>query len=246
MRLNKYISQCGYCSRRKADELIVAGKVRVNGEVVTILGFEVRYKEGRKGGDKVMVEGKNIYPARRFDYYRFYKPIGYITTASDEKGRKTIYDVIPKELHHLKPVGRLDKDSSGLIILTNDGDLINHLTHPSQKVPKLYKVTVSGRVELKHLEEFARGVDIDGKQAYCDSRIIEQTNKETVLEIVLYQGLNRQIRKMFEYFGLKVVSLKRIRHATIDIDGLKKGQTKLLKAKQVKELKIYLEKLKNA
>lgn len=243
MRLNKYIAHCGYCSRRKADELIEQKKVRVNGEVVTMLGFEVRHKEGRHGGDKVSVEGKNIYLPKRFDYYKFYKPTGYITTASDEKGRKTIYDIIPKELHHLKPVGRLDKDSSGLIILTNDGELINELTHPSVKVPKLYKVTVEGRVELKHLEEFAKGIKLEGKTAYCDSQIIEQSNKETTLEITLYQGLNRQIRKMFDYFGFNVIHLKRIRHATVDIESLKKGQVKLLKGKQVKELKKYLEKI---
>jgi len=238
MRINKYIAHCGYCSRRKADELIEAGKVKVNGEVVKLLGFEVRVK------DKVMVEGKLLHPAKRFDYYKFYKPTGYITTASDEKGRKTIYDAIPKELHHLKPVGRLDKDSSGLIILTNDGDLINELTHPSVKVPKLYKVTVDDKVEMKHLEAFAKGIKIDNKTAYCDSQIIEQSNKETVLNITLYQGLNRQIRKMFDYFGFKVVSLKRIRHATIDLEGIKKGQVKLIKGKQVKELKKYLEKIK--
>ncbi|GBF23020.1 23S rRNA pseudouridine2605 synthase [Candidatus Gastranaerophilus sp. (ex Termes propinquus)] len=236
MRLNKYIAMCGCASRRGADELIEAGRVKVNGETVTLLGFEVRVR------DKVSVDGKNLHPPKHFDYYKFYKPSGYITTANDEKGRKTIYDLIPKELHHLKPVGRLDKDSSGLIILTNDGELIQKLTHPSVKIPKIYRVTAEGKVELKHLEEFAKGIKIEGKTAYCDSQILEQTNKETLLEITLYQGLNRQIRKMFDYFGFAVVHLKRIRHATIDTEGLKKGQVKLLKGKQVKELMRYLDK----
>ena len=135
-RLNKYIASSGICSRRNADDLITAGKVAVNGKIITEFGFYIREK------DKVTVEGKLIKPLS-LEYYRFYKPAGYITTQDDEKGRKTIYDIIPKELKHLKPVGRLDKDSTGLLILTNDGELINKMTHPSVKVPKVYTVTIN-------------------------------------------------------------------------------------------------------
>ena len=238
MRINKYIAQSGIASRRKADELVASGRVKVNGKVVTMLGFEIRTK------DKVTIDDKLI-RVNKYDYYRFYKPTGCITTSDDEKGRKTIYDYLPSELHHLKPVGRLDKDSSGLIILTNDGDLIYELTHPSIKVSKVYKVAVDAKITYEELEKLAKGVEIEkGKIAYCDSEILEQNSKSTLLEITLYQGLNRQIRRMFEYLGHKVVSLKRIRHATIDVIGLKRGEVKTLKPKQIKELKQYIEKIK--
>ena len=138
-RLNKYIASTGICSRRKADELILAGRVRVNDKIINELGFYVREK------DRVFVDNKIVKP-QKLEYYKFYKPAGYITTADDEKGRKTIYDIIPKELHYLKPVGRLDKDSTGLIILTNDGEFINEMTHPSIKVPKVYLVTMKRRL----------------------------------------------------------------------------------------------------
>ena len=238
MRINKYIAQSGIISRRKADELVLSGRIKVNGKVVTMLGFEIRTK------DKVTLDDKLI-SVKKYDYYRFYKPTGCITTKDDEKSRKTIYDYLPNELHHLKPVGRLDKDSSGLIILTNDGELIYDLTHPSIKVSKVYKVAVDSKITYEELETLAKGVEIEkGKIAYCDSQILEQNSKSTLLEITLYQGLNRQIRKMFEFLGHRVTSLKRIRHATVDVVGLKRGEVKILKPKQVKELKNYIQKIK--
>ncbi|MBQ6516588.1 rRNA pseudouridine synthase, partial [bacterium] len=135
MRLNKYIASTGLCSRRKADELIESGQIAVNGKIVKELGFHVSER------DKVTVNGK-LLMQKKNEYYKFYKPSGYITTCDDEKGRRTIFDILPDEFRHLKPVGRLDKDSTGLLILTNDGDLINELTHPSAKVQKVYHVTV--------------------------------------------------------------------------------------------------------
>ena len=238
MRINKYIAQSGIASRRKADELVLSGRVKVNGEVVTMLGFEIRTK------DKVTVDNKPI-RANNFLYYKFYKPTGCITTKDDEKGRKTIYDYLPSELQNLKPVGRLDKDSSGLLILTNDGDLIYELTHPSIKVSKVYRVKVDAKIKYEELEILAKGIELEkGKIAYCDSEILEQDSNSTLLEITLYQGMNRQIRRMFEYLGHRVINLKRIRHATVDVIGLKRGQYKLLKPKQIRELKSYLEKIK--
>lgn len=238
MRLNKYIASSGICSRRKADELIEQGVVSVNGKKVTELGFQVKDK------DKVFINNELVRP-KKHDYYKFYKPTGYITTADDEKDRKIIYDLLPSNLHNLKPVGRLDRDSSGLIILTNDGDLINELTHPSIKVPKVYVVGVNDKVHLHHLEKMAQGIEIEeGKTAYADTFILESTNKRTVLQITLYQGLNRQIRKMLAALGFEVASLKRIQHATIDIEGLKKGQCKPIKPQQIKELRNFLNKLK--
>lgn len=238
MRINKYIASSGFCSRRKADVLIEAGRVRVNGEVVRLLGYEIRTK------DKVSIDNKPL-RTMKLEYYRFYKPTGYITTSSDEKGRKTIYDILPDEMSHLNPVGRLDKDSSGLLILTNDGNLVYELTHPSIKVAKVYRVTVDAFLKVEDLEKLAGGIELEkGKIAYCDCEIIERKKDETLLEITLYQGMNRQIRRMIEYLGHNVVHLKRIRHATIDLTGLKKGQYKPLKPKQIKELKAYLDKIK--
>ncbi len=238
MRLNKYIASSGICSRRKADELIEQGVVSVNGKKITELGFQVGEK------DKVFIKNEIIRP-KKHEYYRFYKPTGYITSTDDEKGRKIIYDLLPSSMHNLKPVGRLDKDSSGLIILTNDGDLINELTHPSVKVPKVYIVSVNGRIHFNHLEKMVKGIEIEeGKIAYADSQIIESTNKRTTLQIILYQGLNRQIRKMFEALGFEVISLKRIQHAIIELEGLKKGQFKPIKPQQIKELKKFVNKIK--
>lgn len=236
-RLNKYIASSGLCSRRKADELIENGSVCINGKKVTELGFIVQPK------DKVFINGKMIHPVKH-EYYRFYKPAGYITTADDEKGRKTIYDLIPENLHHLKPVGRLDKDSTGLIILTNDGDLINELTHPSAKVPKLYRVSINGRISQNDIDKMYKGIEIEPKKiAYAQVDVIEADNEHTVMEILLYQGLNRQIRRMFEYLGFEVVSLKRIQHATLTLDGLKRGEIKAVKPQQIKELRNFLNRL---
>ncbi len=241
-RLNRYIASAGICSRRKADELILSGRVRVNDKRIDELGFYVREK------DRVYVDDKLVRP-QKLEYYKFYKPAGYITTTEDEKGRKTIYDIIPAELRHLKPVGRLDKDSSGLIILTNDGEFINEMTHPSIKVPKVYIVTINGKFTQEYAEKMLNGIEIETdsgekKTAYAESMPMEITPKESRIQIVLYQGINRQIRKMFAKLGFEVLHLKRIQHATLTIEGLKKGQVKAIKPKQIKELKAYIAKKK--
>lgn len=236
-RLNKYIASSGICSRRKADELIESGAVNVNGKIIKELGFQVSDK------DKVFVNKVLIHP-KKLEYYKFYKPAGYITTSDDEKGRRTIYDIIPKELHKLKPVGRLDKDSTGLLIMTNDGDLINQLTHPSLKVNKTYIVSVEGKINVNDLETLYNGIEIEkGKMAYANAQVLDMDNKTTMLQIVLNQGMNRQIRKMCDYIGHPVISLKRIQHATISIEGLKRGQIKPIKPSQIKDLRQYIKKL---
>ena len=241
-RLNKYIASSGLCSRRKADELIEKGSVSVNGKKISEVGYIVQPK------DKVFINGKLIHPVKH-EYYRFYKPAGYITTADDEKGRKTIYDLIPENLHNLKPVGRLDKDSTGLLILTNDGELINQLTHPSIKVPKLYRVSINGKITQNDIDTMYRGIEIEeGKTAYAQVDVLEIDQKHTVMEILLYQGLNRQIRKMFEHLGFEVVTLKRIQHATLTLEGLKRGEIKPIKPGQIRDLKNFLRRItdKNA
>ena len=236
-RLNKYIASSGLCSRRKADELIESGSVMVNGRKITELGYIVQPK------DKVFVDGKFIHPVKH-EYYRFYKPAGYITTADDEKGRKTIYDLLPNNLHHLKPVGRLDKDSTGLIILTNDGDLINQLTHPSVKVPKLYRVVINDKITQNDIDKMNKGIEIEsGKIAYAQVDVLECGDEGTVMEILLYQGLNRQIRRMFEALNHKVISLKRIQHATLTLEGLKRGEFKPIKPGQIKDLKNFIKRI---
>ena len=238
-RLNKYIASSGLCSRRKADELIESGVVMVNGKTVTELGYSVQPK------DKVFVNKQLIHPAKH-EYYRFYKPAGYITTSDDEKGRKTIYDLLPEKLHNLKPVGRLDRESTGLLILTNDGDLINELTHPSAKVPKLYRVSINGKITQNDIDAMYKGIEIEpDKKAYAEVSVLEIDNSHTTMEILLYQGMNRQIRKMFEHLGFEVVSLKRIQHATLNLDGLKRGEFKPIKPQQIKELKNFLNRIAN-
>lgn len=229
-RLNKFIASSGLCSRRKADELIESGVVKVNDKVVKELGFSVTSK------DKVTVKNEPVKKSALV-YIKYYKPAGYITTLSDEKGRKTIYDLLPPEVKELKPVGRLDKDSTGLLIMTNDGDFINKMTHPSVKIPKVYRVNAQGKLCQQHLIQLAKGIEIEeGKLAYADSMILEYDGKNTVLEIILYQGMNRQIRKMLDILGFPVISLKRVSHGTINIQGLKKGQFKYLKPREVSDL----------
>ncbi len=239
IRLNKYIASSGFCSRRKSDELIQEGKVFVNGKKILELGFLVNSK------DEVKVESKLIIPQTPV-YIRYYKPAGYITTMSDEKGRKTIYDILPEEVQTLRPVGRLDKDSTGLLILTNDGDFINNFAHPSLKIPKVYRVCANGKLNQNDLVQMEKGIEIErGQLAYAYARIIDFEGKNSVLEMVLYQGLNRQIRKMLDILGHSVISLKRISMGPIDLKGLKKGQFKYIKPKQVQEIKNYLKKLNN-
>ena len=237
VRLNKYIASAGYCSRRKADELILLGKVTVNNRTVFELGLLVG------PNDSVMIDKKIIKP-ESLAYIRYYKPAGYITTTDDEKGRKTIYDVLPEEVRNLKPVGRLDKDSTGLLLLTNDGDFINSISHPALKIPKTYRVCAQGKLNQNDLIVMENGIEIEkGQIAYAYAGILAFEGKNTVLEMVLYQGLNRQIRKMLDFLGHPVISLKRISIGPVNLDGLKKGQFKYLKPKQIQQIKAYLKKL---
>ena len=237
LKLNKYIAQCGVCSRRKADELILSGVVFVNGKKVENLGEIVTSK------DKVVVDGNLIKPDN-FVYIRFYKPAGYITSLNDEKGRKTIYDILPEEVKKLKPVGRLDKDTSGLLIMTNDGDFINYLTHPKIKIPKVYKVVVEGKMTRQKVLELEKGIEIEKEKiAYAQVDCVDVLSDTTVLQITLYQGLNRQIRKMCQKVGHEVVTLKRIKHANVVLDGLKRGAFKYINQKQIKEIENYTKKI---
>lgn len=235
VRINKYIATSGICSRRKADDLILNGNVKLNGQVVKEPGVMVMPK------DKVSVNNQ-IVSVRHYKYVAFHKPAGYITTKKDENKRKTIYDILPKEFAHLNPVGRLDRESSGLLIMTNNGDLHNKLTHPSLKVKKIYIVSVQGKVKPHDLNKLAEGFEIEqGQFAYADVELTEYLKDSTMLKITLYQGYNRQIRKMMDIIGHPVISLKRIAHASITLQGIKKGEYTQLKPKQVTDLKNYIK-----
>lgn len=235
VRLNKYIASCGITSRRGADELIKEGRVKVNGKVITEAGSSVTAK------DKVQVDNKPIAAENKI-YIVFNKPPGYITTRSDEKGRKTIYENLPENLRTLRTAGRLDKDSTGLIILTNDGELIQKLTHPTAKVPKVYLVSAKGKVTMEDLLKFQQGLEIEkGKIAYAQGAIYNYENGISTLELVLHQGYNRQIRKMLDIVGHPVVSLKRVQHANITLGALKKGKFRFMKTKEVDNLYKYLK-----
>lgn len=236
IRLNKFIASTGISSRRGADELIETGKVKINGKLVEEPGISVSEK------DIVEVNGKKI-QVRDEKYIIFYKPAGYITTKSDPQNRKTIYNLLPPEVHHLKSAGRLDKDSTGLLILTNDGDLIQKLTHPKIHVPKVYRVTVEGKITAQDIVSLNKGIEIEkGKIAYADVLVLECDKTKTTMQMTLYQGYNRQIRKMMDKINHPVMNLKRIAHANIVLQGLDKGQYRYLNKNEVRDLFNYLKK----
>lgn len=238
-RLNKYIASTGSTSRRGADKLIEEGKVKVNGKIVTNPATTVFDK------DVIEINNEKIKPLIK-EYIIFNKPAGYITSKDDPQKRKTIYDLLPSKAHNLKPAGRLDKDSAGLLILTNDGELIQKLIHPKNKVPKVYKVTVEGKIEQKDLLQLKKGIEIEkGKIAYAEAMIIEYKQGKTTLEVVLYQGYNRQIRRMMDIIKHPVVSLKRIEHACISLTGLNRGKYRYLSRKEISDLHNYLKKIKD-
>lgn len=236
IRLNKYIASSGTTSRRGADELIKEGKVKVNGKIIMTPGIEITEK------DVIEVRGQKI-TAQEKIYIILNKPPGYITTKDDPQNRKIIYNLLPDNLHNLKPAGRLDKDSSGLLILTNDGELIQKLIHPKIRTPKVYKITVEGKVTQQDLSKMQKGIEIEkGKIAYAEAVILDYFKSETTLEIVLYQGYYRQIRRMMDILRHPVITLKRTAHANIVLTGLDRGKYRYLSRQEVEELYNYLKK----
>lgn len=232
-RLQKFIANSGYTSRRKAEELITAGKVRVNGKIVYELGTKV------SSSDMVEVEGKVINEKETNKlYYLLNKPRGVITSTSDEKGRKTVIDLIETD-KRIYPVGRLDYDTTGALILTNDGDLANLLTHPKNKVEKVYIVKVRGLIGKEQLTALSRGVYIDGHKTARAKARIQKYDKKTnasIVELTIHEGKNHQVKKMFNAIGYDVLKLKREKIAFLDIKGLKSGEYRLLTIKEVKKL----------
>lgn len=231
-RLQKYLADCGIASRRKAEELILAGKVRVNGEVVTELGVKVNTDR-----DKVMYNNEIVKVQKKKVYILLNKPAGYISAAKDQFENPSILHLVNELKVRLFPVGRLDKDTTGAIILTNDGDFSYKLTHPKHEVSKTYIAEVVGVPTAEEMRTFAKGVIIDGKKTYpAKIRIVKETKKNSVLEIVIHEGRNRQVKKMCEEIGHKVVTLQRSKIGNLTLDGVKEGKYRHLTDKEIRDL----------
>ncbi|MBQ9513459.1 MAG: rRNA pseudouridine synthase [Clostridia bacterium] len=223
MRINKFISESGVASRRKADELIVNGSVLINGKKAK-LGDDVDINN-----DHVVVEGKTISVIKKYDYYIMNKPKGYISSVKDDKGRKTVMDLLPPNIKRLFPVGRLDYDSEGLLILTNDGELTYKLTHPKNEIPKTYLVKTEKPVSNEDLIKLRSGVIIDGvRTKKSNIKLIETTKAGSKLHITITEGRNRQVRKMFEAVNNCVDFLKRIKIGELTVSGLNRGEVRAL------------------
>ena len=233
VRLQKFMAEQGIASRRKSEELILAGKVKVNGHVAQI-GMKINpRKDLVTVGKQKLTNVKN----RKMVYIMLNKPRGYVTTVSDELGRITVMDLLPDFGVRIYPVGRLDKDSEGLLLLTNDGSFTNCMTHPSHEYAKVYRVTVRPSVDDNILYNLRNGIEIDGRvTAPCDVTVLTEEENRVVLEFVLHEGRNRQIRKMCESQGLEVARLKRISIGPIKLGMLKQGDYRELSEQDVKKL----------
>lgn len=234
-RLQKYLSSCGIASRRKSEKLILAGKVKVNGVVVRELGTKVSDK------DEVEVENMEVYRKQK-EYYLLYKPEKTICSVSDDKGRVTVVDLIETN-EKIFPVGRLDYDTTGLLLLTNDGELTNKLTHPKGSIEKTYIAKVSGLVTGKEIHELENGIELDGvktKKARAKLKKMDKKNNKSYVELTITEGRNHQVKNMFAALGHKVIKLKRTNYAFFDLEGLKIGEYRLLSTKEVKQLYNYV------
>mgnify|MGYP003299930265 CR=1 FL=1 len=228
-RLQKVIANLGYTSRRNAEELIKQGKVKVNGETITELGTKV------KSSDTIEVENIILDNNKNYEYYLLYKPREVISSAKDEVGRKTVTDLITTK-ERIYPVGRLDYDTTGLILLTNDGNLTNKLTHPSSKIEKTYIAKVEGIVSGYAIKKLRNGVIIDGRKtskAKVKLKSIDKKNNKSLVELTIHEGRNHQVRKMFESVGYQVLKLKREKYANLDLKGLKPGEYRKLSNKEI-------------
>ncbi len=226
MRINKYLAAAGVASRRECDKMISDGKVKINGRVAE-LGTEVG------GEDEVFVNGNKV-TIKKNEYYLLNKPKGYICSVSDDKGRKTVMDLMPQGAGRIYPVGRLDYDSEGLLIMTTDGELAQKLTHPSNEVPKTYLVKVEGTVTETALNPIRSGIEIDGYVTKkCKAHIVETNKAYTKIHITITEGKNREIRKMFAAIGKEVMLLKRIKIGEISLRGLDRGSYRKLTVQEI-------------
>lgn len=232
-RLQKIIAHAGIASRRDAEKLIADGRVKVNGQVTVELGTKVSNK------DRIEVDDIPIYKEEPV-YYVFHKPERVITAVTDDKNRRVVTDYFPQVKERIYPVGRLDYDTSGLLIMTNDGEFANMLMHPSYEVEKVYVAKVENMPDKMALKQLERGVVIDGRKtepAKVNMLKNKSNQKNAVLEITIHEGRNRQVRKMLEAIGHPVIKLKRERYAFLDLAGLRPGEYRVLRKDEVKQLK---------
>lgn len=233
MRINKYLAGTGLASRRKCEEYVTSGRVNVNGKVVTDLAFDV------SENDSVKVDGKVVSLPEDYTYIMMHKPKGYLTTVSDDRDRKTVMELLPSEYKNLMPVGRLDYNSEGLLLFTNDGNVAQKLMRPNKKIVKTYSVKVEGEVTKEDAEEMMKGVElVDGtKFKECNVVIKEIKDRKTKLEVQIHEGKNREIRKIFDKFGYNVIFLKRVSIGNIKLGGLTRGTCRPLNVKEICYLK---------
>ena len=228
-RLQKVIANLGYCSRRKAEELISDGKVKVNGITVREMGVKV------KNSDTIEVENTILDNNKNYEYYILNKPKGVVSTVSDDLGRKTVVDLIDTKTR-IYPIGRLDYDTTGLLLLTNDGVLANKLMHPSSNIYKTYVARVDGIVKGYDIKRLKDGVMIDGvKTAKCHVKLksVDAKKEKSIVELTIHEGKNHQVKKMFESLGYRVSKLKREKYANMDLTGLKTGEYRKLSNKEI-------------
>lgn len=232
MRINKYIAQSGVCSRRKADELVANGNVRVNGAVMKEPGYDV------VDGDKVVVNGKEIGSQEKKVYILLNKPVGYITTVNDDKDRLTVMDLVSDIDERIFPVGRLDYNTSGMLLMTNDGDFAYRVSHPRHEMTKTYRARVAGVLSNEKCARLRKGVDIGG---FVTSRakveVVKGLPRSTVVDISIHEGKNRQVRKMFKAVGNNVQELQRIAIGDIRLGRLKEGYYRKLTREEIEYLK---------
>lgn len=231
MRINKYIASAGVCSRRAADEMIADGLVKVNGKTLENLGYQV------EEGDVVTVKGKEIKPASKLVYYLLNKPTGYVTSTADKEGRPLVTELVPDE-YRVFPVGRLDYNTSGLLIMTNDGELSNKLMHPSHEFDKKYLARVTGTVTRAEAAKLAAGVDIGGfVTSPAAVNLLRHDKNSTLVEITIHEGKNRQVRRMFDTLGHPVTELTRVALGNLTIGKLAVGQCRKLSPAEINYLK---------
>ncbi len=233
MRLQKFLAQSGVASRRNSEKMIADGRVSVNRRTVTEMGVQVD-----ETTDIVEVDGKRVRIEEEKHYIAYYKPLGEVTTVSDPEGRATVMDKFRDYPVRLYPVGRLDYDSEGLLLLTNDGDMMNHVLHPSREVSKVYLAKMSNQVSDEEISALRRGVMVDGKLTSPASvRLIRREAFDTVLLISIHEGRNRQVRKMAEAVGHQVVSLKRVGFGPVSLGDLPCGKWRRLTESEIRKLK---------
>ena len=233
MRLQKYMAMCGVAARRKCEEIISAGRVSVNGVIVTEMGTQV------EDGDEVRVDGAVIMPEEEKRYVLYHKPAGEVTTVSDEKGRETVMDRFRDFPVRLYPVGRLDYDSEGLLLLTNDGELAQRLTHPSCEVDKVYLARVTGNPSNEAIDRLRRGVYMEGDQRKtypAEVRVVRDESLFSDIVVTIHEGRNRQVRRMFDAVGHKVLLLRRIRFGAVELGSLRRGEWRELTQEEIDAL----------